>query len=180
MLRSLWGKGRSATEVATAINERFGRQRTRSAVIGYVHRLGLMRRGRGASNPVRVQKARKPVPRAQERPSVSLPASKAMKAGATTVAKKRAQDAREAAQKTSASSGSPKQQFPEVVTRTRFLTPVPESNQLDVMQLTDHTCRHASTERAPHSFCGHKTVPGKHWCPAHYERVYRHPEAIDV
>lgn len=170
-IRTLWNKGQSATEVAAAVNQRFGRRRSRNAVIGFIHRSGLQRRGRGMANPVRVKKPCKPLP-AQSEPVTALPAAKKLKAGATTVATKRAQAARDGVQKTPAA----KQTFPEAKTRTRFLTAVPEPLKLDVMQLTDHTCRHAATERAPHAFCGHKTVPGKHWCPAHYERVYRHPE----
>lgn len=170
-IRTLWNKGKSASEVAVAVNQRFGRRRSRNAVIGHIHRLGLARRGRGAANPVRIVKPCKPLP-AAERPIATLPEAKKLKSGATTIAKKRAQAARDGAK----AAPAQKQIFPEAQTRTRFLTPVPEPLKLDVMQLTDHTCRHAATELVPHAFCGHKTVPGKHWCPAHYERVYRHLE----
>lgn len=165
MLKSLWSKGKTATEVAQAVNDRFGRRRSRSAVIGYVHRLGLSRSGRGGANVIHVRKPLKPVP-----------AANTLKGGAVPAAKKRAQAARDGAK----AAPPPKQTFPEAKTRTRFLTQLPEPLKLDVLQLTDHTCRHAATERVPHAFCGHKTVPGKHWCPAHYERVYRHPEAADA
>lgn len=176
MLKSLWLKGRTATEVAAAVNQRFGRRRTRSAVIGYVHRLGLTRGGRGGANQVRIRKPCKPLPAASDKPVAALPEAKRLKAGATTIATKRAQKARDGAP----AAKKPVQVFPEARTRTRFLMAVPEPLKLDVLQLTDRTCRHAATERAPHAFCGHKTVPGKHWCPAHYERVYRHPEVVNA
>lgn len=175
LIKTLWNKGKSATEVAVAVNQRFGRRRTRNAVIGLVHRMGLSRRGCGGANPVRVRKPCKPLPATSEKPVTAIPEAKRLKAGATTVATKRAQAARDGV----SAEVKPKQVFPEARTRTHFLTAVSEPLKLDVLQLTDHTCRYAATERAPHAFCGHKTLPGKHWCPAHYERVYRQPEVLE-
>lgn len=41
MLKVKWADGASGTEIAHAVNEKFGNERTRSAVIGKVHRLKL-------------------------------------------------------------------------------------------------------------------------------------------
>lgn len=170
MICKLWKNGKSALEVATVVNQRFGRRRTRNAVIGHVHRLGLPHRGKGAANPVR------------------LPAAKRMKAGATTVAKKRAQTARLVAQGGAPASksgisgtGAPQRhKSPPEATRARFLlSPAPPLG-LDVLELTDSRCRYAVSDKVPHSFCGHPVKHGKHWCEAHYERVYRRPEVADV
>lgn len=183
MIRSLWGKGKSAHEVAAAVNSRFGRQRTRNAVIGHVHRLGLSRRGRGAANPVKIRKPRKPMPE-QSQAAGALPSAKRMKSGATTVAKKRAQVARSAARDgaPAAKSGAshtkgPKTRDPRpAAPRARFLPVAKPPLDLDVLQLTDGTCRYPVTKAVPHKFCGHPSLPGKSWCDAHHAHVYRGPE----
>lgn len=77
LLRQLWdGEGKSATECAVAINQRFGRAAvSRNAVIGKVHRLRLTRRPNPISTTldgakrIRVQGGSRPAPSLPQMPS---------------------------------------------------------------------------------------------------------------
>ena len=55
-LKAMWLDGASGGAIATALTEEFGASRSRNAVMGMVHRLGLAkRRGRGARASVEVE-----------------------------------------------------------------------------------------------------------------------------
>ena len=42
VLRRLWRRGCTARQIANALNERYGLTLTRNAVIGKLHRMGMM------------------------------------------------------------------------------------------------------------------------------------------
>jgi hypothetical protein len=51
-------------------------------------------------------------------------------------------------------------------------TPQPIPRGLDIMQLTEHTCKWSISDTKPHLFCGAATTGNTPWCPHHYGRVY--------
>lgn len=50
--------------------------------------------------------------------------------------------------------------------------PEPAPLNLDILALTDSTCKWSMSASKPHVFCGNPTVPGKAWCGHHYGRVF--------
>lgn len=50
--------------------------------------------------------------------------------------------------------------------------PEPIPRGLDIMQLTENTCKWSISPTKPHLFCGARTVGDKPWCEHHYGRVY--------
>lgn len=50
--------------------------------------------------------------------------------------------------------------------------PEPTPLGLDLMQLTELTCKWSISDTKPHLFCGAPTIPDHPWCQHHYGRVY--------
>ena len=80
-LQTMAGEGYTGGQIANAIAERFGVRRTRNAVIGKLHRLGLAlagpqpeRLGKSGSKPKADSEPKPPVP-VKQKPSVPRPAA---------------------------------------------------------------------------------------------------------
>ncbi len=72
VLRRLWAEGLSATQIARTLAAAEGRGLTRNAVIGKVHRIGLVGRAT-PSRPVRARPSRPPSPVRVERGPAAKP-----------------------------------------------------------------------------------------------------------
>lgn len=57
---------------------------------------------------------------------------------------------------------------PRPYTPARTTMPVPDPLEIDLMALTDKTCKWPVTEKSPHRFCGHKTFTDSPYCEAHH------------
>mgnify|MGYP000032072032 CR=1 FL=1 len=70
-VKSAWAKGYSASQISRTVSATFGNNRTRNAVIGIVHRMGLDQRS-VPTRPVRIKPRRKrviPVLKAKQKPA---------------------------------------------------------------------------------------------------------------
>lgn len=158
LIRELWTEGQSASEISQALWSRFGRRRSRNAVMGVVHRSGLKRNNPGAIPPVRSAK-RKARP---TRRTASAPKPPPQPRAKPAPDKARARKA--------VPAGRPH--------RRRAVKPSPPpAGGLTVLELTGQTCCFPLTAALPHRFCGHAVLPGKSWCAAHAAIVFQKDEA---
>ena len=149
-LSKLWAEGLSASQIAADLGGV-----TRNAVIGKVHRLGLSGRVKPASGGSKPR--RKPsAPRAKYIRNSSRIAGGARTAGGTAL-------------KTGPDG--------EVALRERPVEDivVPISRQLNLMQLTDTTCKWPTGDPTMpgFSFCGHKSADDKPYCEFHSKLAFQ-------
>jgi GcrA cell cycle regulator len=148
LLRKLWADGLSASQIAAQLGGV-----SRNAVIGKVHRLKLSARGRATAAPVRQKKAAQPSTggRAPARVATvtrSMPAS----IGATAL----------------------QTQFDAEPVARQVLQPVesvvvPISRRLQLIQLTERTCKWPNGDPLAEdfSFCGNESAENGPYCAYH-------------
>lgn len=66
-VRERWADGQSASEISSAVSDRFGVRKTRNAIIGYIHRAGLSRNAPPSARAVQAAHARAAVRARRER-----------------------------------------------------------------------------------------------------------------
>lgn len=144
MLEELWRRGRSGTEVASAINNKFGLKTTRNSVIGKLHRLAktnddLKRVG------APVDSMSKKRTRARNRPLPKL------------VVVKPAHDYEKTA------AGAPASPLA-----------ASDGSLTDIMRLSSSVCHwpHGDPREPGFAFCGRSVRLGSSYCEAHKARAF--------
>ena len=147
VLRRMWRGGCTARQIANALNERYGLTLTRNAVIGKLHRMGMMgERRKPRQRPARVsqRQASRMLSRAQRHRTAPRPAPvKAMPAAPAPVRQQSA--------------------------------PAPSSHRrgvTDIMKLKPGMCRWVDGDRGAWVWCGAPTDGGS-WCEHHRAIVFR-------
>lgn len=148
LAKSLWAKGHSGGEIAKTL----GRGYTRSAVIGKLNRLLLLKKEGSKGPSLRPSRAKPKQPRV---PSAPKPKSKPAKP--FIIFKKR------------------NTQYPERVYDPGPID-VPPSLKLTLMERRDFQCAYITDE--PHLYCGHPVKAGKRYCEGHYKIMYLPPVRI--
>jgi GcrA cell cycle regulator len=157
-LRAMWNEGKSASQIAKTLGGV-----TRNAVIGKVHRLGLSNRAGGKDEAGTPPQA--PVEEPVEAPEIATPepAQADLRAGKD-------------AQRRPVVPGGPMPPgvpvaLPEVnVEALASLVEIEaRARRLDLMQLTERTCKWPIGDPATDEFwfCGLPSQPGKPYCDAH-------------
>jgi len=122
---------------------------TRNAVIGKVHRLGLSGRAKGANQSGGGRRKK--------------PASRASGFAKT--------------QKTNSAGGSKKSEGTSAPTRPAPIVDLPEPTpmMLDLLQLTEHTCKYpvGDPQEETFGFCGAKSRDGDPYCEYHCRLTYQ-------
>lgn len=151
LLAKLWAEGLSASQIATQLGGV-----SRNAVIGKVHRLKLSGRGRASAAQPRAKKA---APAASTPKSVTRPVrTVAASVGATALAV----------------------QFDAEPVARQILRPtedvvIPISRQLDLLQLTERTCKWPNGDPLSEefSFCGNEAGETGPYCSYHSRLAYQ-------
>jgi GcrA cell cycle regulator len=162
----LWTDGRSASEVARELTEKFGEERTRNAVLGKLHRM------------------KAPTHSTPQRKKHTPPA---MSSKSNIRAPRKVNTDRSRAGKDNAVGAS-------IVRRVLKRSPVPllpkplpvvvesvwPARIITLLDLDAHTCRFPIGDplAADFTFCGCEPQPGKPYCPAHMLRAYTAPAPI--
>lgn len=166
LLTKLWGEGQTASKIAHALGGV-----TRNAVIGKVHRLGLSNRStKSASSP--------------EKPSQDNDAIKPSLKRTKPQSVEKVADGAGAAPKHIVPAGRPMPPQPsanEISAKTlaSHREALKSALHLDLMELTERTCRWPIGDPATHdfSFCGLPVEPGKPYCKPCAELAYYKPTA---
>lgn len=146
LLKKLWAEGLSASQIAG----RLGHGVTRNAVIGKVHRLGL-------SGRVTPQRTARPRVRKTREPSHPGRSQSMPTAGATALKP---------------------QMRPEPMARPEpqpILAPVPAGERVNILMLSDKTCRWpiGDPSHEDFGFCGHSPKEGVPYCEYHARMAYQ-------
>jgi GcrA cell cycle regulator len=147
-LRELLTRGRSYSEIANAINEKFGTSYTRNAAIGRGKRMGL-------GGPDRSDDGPKPPPR-----------SKAPKLLETSLQKLRVPRAERRSEPVPERDSAEPVKLRCVGIRPRLLS---------VIELEDGDCRYpygGDKDGGPIAFCGHPRLAGSSYCAPHFHLTH--------
>lgn len=160
-LKRLWGEGKSAAEIMRTLNANYRRARSRSAVIGKAHRLGLDAR-RTPSRPVPIRLAAERTLSEKRRNAGEAGAIKTRRAGKPAPASFRfGANPTEPTPERAAGLGKDRIRNPRLLPGQ-----TPEGGKT-ITEMGARECRYALTADAPHRFCGRPTTHGKSYCPAH-------------
>jgi GcrA cell cycle regulator len=146
LLRKLWMEGLSAAQIAMELGGV-----TRNAVIGKIHRMGLSGRAKQPSGQSSARPARKPAPQSFQRPAP-------------------------AARRNGSPASAPAQAGSVVSTPVPDASLVaPEPLKLELVQLTERTCRWPIGDPATEEFhfCGVTPKDGLPYCPYHCRIAYQ-------
>jgi GcrA cell cycle regulator len=158
-LRQYLAKGMSYSEIADAINSRFGTAYTRSATIGRGRRLGLPAPGRPEDGPKRSPKAKTPRLKA---PRLKAPSSKAPRLEAASP--------QQLHERCSAELSPPPaalERTEAVALRCVGITP----RLLSLVELEPGDCRYpygGDKDGEAITFCGHPRLAGSSYCTPHF------------
>ena len=134
-----WLAGKGGSGTAAILNLRFGNARSRSAVIGRMHRAGLAGYVRAPAPPA-VRKAGAPKTSERRKPAVAAPAAVAR----------------------------PSTPAPRPAPRRPAGVALPESLRVGLVDVRDGQCRWIAGEpTAAATCCGHVADQGSSYCPAH-------------
>lgn len=168
-LKRLWTEGKSGAEIMRTLNAKYRRARSRNAVIGKVHRLGLDGRIT-PSRPVRRPVAAPPV---QTEPTLSEKRRAAGKAGAIKTGKPAPGSFRFGMAQTEPTPERVAGIGKDRVRNPRLLPGQTPADGRPITELRDRECRYALTADAPHRFCGRPSVPGESYCRGHIAGLYQ-------
>ena len=163
-LREYLAKGMSYSEIADAINSRFGTAYTRSATIGRGRRLGLAAPDRPEDGPKRPPKAKTPRLRA---PKLKTPRSKAPRLKAPRLDAKLAVAARTASGRIEPVAAAALERSEAVKLRCVGITP----RLLSLVELEPGDCRYpygGDKDGEAITFCGHPRLAGSSYCAPHF------------
>lgn len=158
-LREYLAKGMSYSEIADAINSKFGTAYTRSATIGRGRRLGLPAPGRPEDGPKRPPKAKTPEFRA--------PKSKAPRSKAPRKAPSPQQLHERRLVELSPPPPAALERSEAVTLRCVGITP----RLLSLVELEPGDCRYpygGDKDGEAISFCGHPRLAGSSYCTPHF------------
>jgi GcrA cell cycle regulator len=173
IIHELWPGGASGTMIANRINAMneardYGARRTRSAVLGQIHRMGLNGKVRlKPSNPSKpLPRALTPEERAEER--------RMKKNERQRKYRERQKQGNGSGARGSASSGKTLTIVPKAPPAPP--APPPEARNVDILELGPNECRFATSDHyaRPHLFCGAATKPGSQWCEHHRDVVIKY------
>jgi GcrA cell cycle regulator len=164
-LREYLAKGMSYSEIADAINSRFGTAYTRSATIGRGRRLGLPAPGRPEDGPKRPPKAKTPrlkAPRLKA-PRLKAPRSKAPRLEAASPQQLHERCSAELSPPPAAAL----ERTEAVALRCVGITP----RLLSLVELEPGDCRYpygGDKDGEAITFCGHPRLAGSSYCTPHF------------
>lgn len=160
-LKTMWAEGKSASQIAKELGGV-----TRNAVIGKVHRLGLSNRATPATAAKPAEKEPKPKPAPRTKAAAEPAAEPAAEAEEPRPAP--------VARKPIVSAGQPLPPQPSqseisAETLANLAAFERKAKKLDLMQLTERTCKWPIGDPATKDFwfCGHPAQPGKPYCETH-------------
>ena len=159
-LREYLAKGMSYSEIADAINSRFGTAYTRSATIGRGRRLGLPAPGRPEDGPKRPPKAKTPRLKA---PRLKAPRSKAPRLEAASPQQLHERRSAELSPPPPAAL----ERTEAVALRCVGITP----RLLSLVALEPGDCRYpygGDKDGEAITFCGHPRLAGSSYCTPHF------------
>ena len=159
-LREYLAKGMSYSEIADAINSRFGTAYTRSATIGRGRRLGLPAPGRPEDGPKRPPKAKTPRLKA---PRLKAPRSKAPRLEAASPQQLHERRSAELSPPPPAAL----ERTEAVALRCVGITP----RLLSLVELEPGDCRYpygGDKDGEAITFCGHPRLAGSSYCAPHF------------
>ena len=159
-LREYLAKGMSYSEIADAINSRFGTAYTRSATIGRGRRLGLLAPGRPEDGPKRPPKAKTPRLKAQR---LKAPRSKAPRLEAASPQQLHERCSAELSPPPAAAL----ERTEAVALRCVGITP----RLLSLVELEPGDCRYpygGDKDGEAITFCGHPRLAGSSYCTPHF------------
>ena len=163
LLKKLWAEGLSASQIAAQLGNV-----SRNAVIGKVHRLKLSGRGKTTSTQPRVKKVN-PVSSVTSRPT-PMNASTISSVQATSRIVTKTVGA------TALQADYALDTITETVTRPISNVVVPISRRLELVQLTERTCKWPNGDplQSDFHFCGNETGESGPYC-AYHSRLAYHP-----
>jgi GcrA cell cycle regulator len=165
-LKKLWMEGLSASQIAGEL----GQGVTRNAVIGKVHRLKLSARAKPTNTAPRARPAPRPAPRPMARPAAStssLAGNAAAKLRQTSMPRPQSIGATALAQ-------SPDIEVEMYVAPAAAELFIPEDKRLNLLQLTEHTCKWPIGDPLSKDFyfCGQHSQETGPYCEFHSRRAY--------
>jgi len=168
-LREYLAKGMSYSEIAEAINSRFGTAYTRSATIGRGKRMGLAGPDRPEDEPKRPPKAKTPRSKARrsKAPRSKAPRSKAPRSKAPRSKAPSLQKLCERGPAESSPSPPALERIEAVKLRCVGITP----RLLSLVELEANDCRYpygGDKEDEAIAFCGHPRLAGSSYCAPHF------------
>lgn len=170
-LTKLWAEGLSASQIAADLGGV-----TRNAVIGKVHRLGMSGRAKTAPKSTTSQPRRTSSTRTTS--SGGGGARKSSSSSASTNAySKTSQTSHRTVGNAALKVEEEIEAAPEVETKTVEDNVVPISRKLDLMQLTDATCKWPTGDPTMpgFSFCGQRSADEKPYCDFHNKLAFQPP-----
>jgi len=162
LLKKLWMEGLSASQIAAELGEGV----TRNAVIGKVHRLKLSARAKPTNTTPRPRPASRPVARRVASPSAGM--------GGMGGAKPRASLSRPQVMGATALAASPEMDAELYVAPATAELYIPEDKRLNLLQLTEHTCKWPIGDPLTKDFyfCGQHSLETGPYCEFHSRRAY--------
>jgi Uncharacterized protein conserved in bacteria len=162
LLKKLWMEGLSASQIAAELGEGV----TRNAVIGKVHRLKLSARAKPTNTAPRARPATRATTTTRR---VSSPA-----ASAGISAKPRVSMARPQVMGATALAAAPEMEAELYVAPAAAELFIPEDKRLNLLQLTEHTCKWPIGDPLSKDFyfCGQHSLETGPYCDFHSRRAY--------
>ena len=168
-LKKLWMEGLSASQIAGELGEGV----TRNAVIGKVHRLKLSARAKPTNTTPRARPAARPAPRRVASPSAGL-SGMGGGGGGGAAAKMRPSMPRPQTMGATALAQSPEMEAELYVAPAAAELFIPEDKRLNLLQLTEHTCKWPIGDPLSKDFyfCGQHSLETGPYCEFHSRRAY--------
>lgn len=173
LLTKLWSEGKSASEIAAELGEV-----TRNAVIGKINRMGLKKAAQAEESPAKAEKLEeKPVekPKATKAKTKPKPVEDKVEEEKAPIETKPNTPVIYDANQPHPPQINPNEISPEA--REEAARVEKTAKKLDLMQLTERTCKWPIGDPATEEFwfCGHPSQPGKPYCQAHIELAFQAP-----
>ncbi len=165
ILRDLAAAGMAASRIAKEFTAAVGETVTRNMIIGKCHRNGIHLKG-SANNSDETKGRLSQAMRARWKDPLQRLQIIASQRRAWTPEKRAEQSAR-------VKAAHARRAFIRAAEREASMPPKPTCEPVTFLDLEQHHCRFAVTDRPPHLFCGSPKAGGQSWCAYHCRIVYQ-------